>query len=207
MDAVSGDRLRHELFRVLEEVYPEKALRRAYELGALHRLHPSFKDNGWLRQRFEYARDMDSPTAGLYLALLTWRLSAIDTEDFISRLRFPKTMALVIRDTSAIKKQLGQLAKAGLAPSRVYRLLHGRSPLAITANMLASDSPAAQQCIRLYLDRLRYVKPVLNGNDLVEIGLPTGPRISEVLRLLLEARLDGMVHNKQDEVEVVKEML
>ncbi|GAH69683.1 unnamed protein product, partial [marine sediment metagenome] len=56
----------------------------------------------------------------------------------------------------------------------------------------------------LFLTRLRYVKPALNGDDLKIMGIALGPRIKEILNLLHEARLDGKVTSKKDEVELVK---
>jgi len=75
---------------------------------------------------------------------------------------------------------------------------------AIIANSLACDSPVAHQHINLFLTRLRYVKPALNGDDLVRMGIAPGPHIKEILHLLHEARLDGKVTSKKDEEGLVK---
>ncbi len=194
---ISGDRLRHELELALKEDYPEKVLLRAQELGVLRWLHPSLEGDGWLRRKFEQARVLTSPSVGLYLALLAWRLSARDCDEFTARLRFTKTLARTLRDTAVIKAGLEPLADAGLAPSRIYKLLHGYAPTAINASLAASDSPIAQRNIKLYLDKLRYVKLALTGDDLKKMGIAAGPRIKEILDLLLEARLDGRVKDRQ----------
>jgi tRNA nucleotidyltransferase (CCA-adding enzyme) len=104
----------------------------------------------------------------------------------------------------AIKTKLRALANPALNPSGIYRLLHGYSSSAITANSLAGDSNVARQRIQLFLNKLRYVKPVLNGNDLIRMGIAPGPRIKEILQLLHEARLDGKVTSKRGEVELVR---
>ena len=89
-------------------------------------------------------------------------------------------------------------------PSRVYRLLYSYLPLAITANSLASDSPVVSQRIQLVLDKLRYIKPALTGNDLKKMGIAPGPRMKEILQHLHQTRLDGKVTNKQEEMELVE---
>ncbi|MBA7665045.1 A-adding tRNA nucleotidyltransferase [subsurface metagenome] len=206
LDTISGDRIRHELELILREKCPEKVLRRAQELGVLAKLHPALKGNGWLAEKFGQGRQLsspDQPPVGLYLALLTYPLTSDENEHLISRLRLPKLTAQVIRDTASIKAKLPSLANPELTPSRIYRLLHSHSPLAITANSLASDSPIARQHIQLFLDKLRYIKPALTGNDLKRMGIAAGPRIKEILQLLLEARLDGKVTNKKDEEGLV----
>ncbi|MBA7716275.1 hypothetical protein ES703_125344 [subsurface metagenome] len=104
----------------------------------------------------------------------------------------------------AIKTRLPSLANPELTPSDIYRLLHSYSPSAIIANSLAGDSNVAHRHIQVFLSKLRYVKPVLTGDDLIRMGIAPGPRIKEILNLLHEARLDGKVTTKQGEEELVK---
>ena len=207
LDTISGDRIRHELELILKEKYPEKVLRRAEELNALHRLHPALKGNGWLAEKFEQARQLSYPNlppVSLYLALLAYPLTNEESEQVISRLRLPKSLAQTLRDTISLKTKLESLANPELTPSSVYYLLHDCSPPAITANSLACDSPVARQNITLFLNKLRYIKPALNGNDLVRMGIAPGPQMKELLQLLHKARLDGKVTTKQDEEDLVK---
>jgi len=210
LDTISGDRIRHELELILKEEFPEKVIRRAEELNVLHRLHPALKGNGWLAEKFGQMRQLsypNSPPVGLYLALLAYRLTEEESEQLISQLRLPKLLAQILRDTIGIKTKLQSLANPELAPSSVYYLLHNYSPPAITANSLACDSTVARRNINLFLNKLRYVKPALNGNDLVRMGIPPGPRIKEILKLLHEARLDGKVSSKQGEEGLVNSWL
>ena len=161
----------------------------------------------FLAEKFNQARKLsypNPPPLGLYLALLAYRLTDEEIEQLIAKLRLPKSLAQALRDTASIKAKLQLLADPKLTPSSIYRLLHGYSPLAITANSLASDSPIARQHIQLFLDRLRYIKPALTGNDLKRMGIAPGPHIKEILNLLHEARLDGKVTSKRGEEEMVR---
>jgi len=207
LDTISGDRIRHELELILKEKFPEKVLRRAEELKVLAELHPALKGNGWLAEKFVEARQLsypNSPPVGLYLALLGYPLTNEEIEQLISRLRLPKALAQTLQDTISIKTKLQSLANPELTPSSVYYLLHNYSPPAITANSLACDSTMARRNINLFLNRLRYVKPALNGDDLKRMGIAPGPHIKEILKLLHEARLDGKVTSKQGEEELVE---
>ncbi len=207
LETISGDRIRHELELILKEKYPEKVLRRAEELSVLRRLHPALKGNGWLTEKFEQARQLSypsSPPVGLYLALVAYPLTDQESEQLISHLRLPKSLAQTLQDTISIKTKLKSLANPELVPSSIYHLLHNCSQTAITANSLACDSPVAHQNINLFLNRLRYVKPALNGDDLVRMGIAPGTQIKEILHLLHEARLNGKITTKQGEEELVK---
>jgi tRNA nucleotidyltransferase (CCA-adding enzyme) len=207
LDTISGDRIRYELECIFGEERPEKVLRRAEELGVLPKLHPALKGDGWLAKKFEQARQMTSPNPppfGLYLSLMTYCLTGEDNETLISYLRLAKPIAQTLRDSISLKTKLKSLADPGLMPSQIYHLLHGYSASAITANSLASDSAVACRHIQLFLSKLRYVKPALNGDDLVRMGITPSPRIKEILNRLHEARLDSKVKSKQEEVELVK---
>jgi len=207
LDTISSDRIRHELELILKEEFPEKILWRAEELVVLPKLHPALKGDGWLAEKFRQARKISSPNPplpGLYLALLSYHLFKDENEDLISRLRLPKSLTQTLRDTNSIKSKLESLADPKLEPNSVYHLLHGHSPTAITAISLVAYSPVARRHILLFLNKLRYVKSSVTGNDLQKLGVIPGPQMKEILQRLHEAKLDGKVKSKKDEEELVK---
>ena len=207
LNTISGDRIRYELECILQEEYPEKALVRADELGALKKLHPSLKGNSWLEAKFSQARRFcspDRPPLGLYMALLAYRLSEAEKEQLISMLRLTKLATRTLRDSGSLKDELKLLADTRLKPSRIYQKLHGYAAAAVTANLIASESKVAQEHLKLFLDKLRYIKPALNGNDLQKMGIAAGPRIKEILNRLHEARLNGGVTSKKDEERLAR---
>jgi tRNA nucleotidyltransferase (CCA-adding enzyme) len=206
LDTISGDRIRHELDLILKEDEPERAIGRAEELGVLSQLHPSLKGDGWLRKIFAKARQVDMMVSlsALYLCLFIYNLTEKENEEFISRLNFPKTSAQAMQQTLQIKARLHNLANQQLKLSEIYQLLHSYSAQAIQANALASESPIASQHLQLYLTKLRYVKPLLNGDDLKRMGIPAGPQIGELLNKLHKARLNGEVKSRRDEERLVQ---
>jgi tRNA nucleotidyltransferase (CCA-adding enzyme) len=207
LDSISGDRIRYELDCILNEELPEKVLGRAWKLGILKRLSPSLKGDGWLAAKYAAARQMflpHKPPLNLYMALLTYHLTDKEREQFISYLRLSKITTQTIRDGCSIRAKLEELADTELKPSSIYNLLSGYSPEAITVSIIASDLEESRYNMRLYLDKLRFIKPLLSGSDLIEMGIPQGPRVKEVLNKLLNARLDRIVNTKQDEEAVVR---
>jgi tRNA nucleotidyltransferase (CCA-adding enzyme) len=206
LKTISGDRIRHELELVLLEEMPEKALRRAYELDVLMKLHPALKADSWLIESFEKARKYCRTNIvhpELYLALLYYRLNLNDLEYIITYLHLPKETTEILRNTIAIKDKTDELLTPGLAPSEVYNLLHGYHLIAYTANIITASESAAEH-IELYLNVLRHINPALSGEDLKRLGVPQGPRIKEALQKLREARLDGKISSKKAEEEWVR---
>jgi tRNA nucleotidyltransferase (CCA-adding enzyme) len=207
LDTVSGDRIRYELECILNEELPEKVFRRADELGVLKKLSPSLKGDGWLAEKFQQAREASSPNQppiSLYLALLTYNMESEPRDKLISYLKLDKTLARTLHDTAGIKDKIPQLADAKLKPSAIYHLLECCLMQSLVANLIAGDSAIANQNIKLYMEKLRTMKPILTGEDLIKMGIPQGPRIKETLGRLLDARLDGKVKTRRDEEGLVK---
>ncbi|MDO8716622.1 MAG: CCA tRNA nucleotidyltransferase [Dehalococcoidales bacterium] len=207
LDTISGDRIRHELELGLKESAPEKGLSRADKLGALAKIHPDLKYNDWLTEKFQAARQLSEPqlpSVALYMALLTYSLNGSKIADLISYLHLTKPLGETLHASINLKTKLKLLSKPKLRPSRIYELLDGYPITAITANSLATDSPVVRHNIQLFLTKLRYVKPAITGEYLKKQGIPAGPRIKEILRRLLEARLDGKVTSRKSEEELVR---
>ena len=72
--------------------------------------------------------------------------------------------------------------------------------------MAASDSTVGGW-LRFYLDELRHVRPLLNGDDLKALGVREGPAVGLLLTELLDARLDGHVVSVEDEEGLVRRAL
>jgi tRNA nucleotidyltransferase (CCA-adding enzyme) len=207
LETISADRIRYEIECVLSEKYPEKVFSRAEELGVLAALHPQLKGDGALAENFEKARreySPDAPPFDLYLALLAYPLTIEEIEQLISRLNLPKLSAKSLRDTIAIENKMRQLSTPGISPGAIYKLLRDFSPPALEANLLATQSAVASQAIHLFLNKLKDVQVSLTGDDLIQMGIPAGPRIKEMLELLHQARLNGKINTRNDEEELVR---
>jgi tRNA nucleotidyltransferase (CCA-adding enzyme) len=205
---ISGDRIRHELELILKEEHPERALMRAGDLGLLVEVHPALKSHGHLKKMFEKAREVASPpTPAMYFALLTCRFSLPDCEDFIARLKMPGTVSRVIMDTARLREQMPSLDAPDLPPSAVCELLRQYSPTSILACAVAADSALVQERLNLYLTRWRHVRTALDGSALQKLGVPSGPKLGELLKALHGAKLDGKIESQVDEIELVQRWL
>lgn len=206
LDTISGDRLSHELELILKEDCPERVLLRAEKLGVLSKLQPSLKGDGWLSQKFGQVRRLDrriSPVP-IYLCLLVYSLSQKETGQPIARLNFPKGSAQAMRHALKLKAQLDKLDNPKLKPGEIYGALHSYTTQAIRANLVAAESQIARQHLKLYLSKLYYVKPLLNGDDLKKMGVPEGPQMGKLLNALHQAKLNGEVTTRAEEEKLVR---
>jgi tRNA nucleotidyltransferase (CCA-adding enzyme) len=194
---LSGDRVRHEVDRILQELRPLPVLLRAEELEILQAIHPALRAShlhdliGW----------QAPPLA--WLAALAWALASGAAESVAARLNAPSDWSRVIDDTTTLVDRLGELEADGLLPSTVCALLDGLSPDALAAG-IALAPPSASDRIRRYLEEWWTVAPLLRGNDLLGLGVPAGPAIGEALRALRRARLDGLTGSREDEEQLAR---
>ena len=200
LDTVSGDRLRHELGRILAETQPGPPLLRAVELGILAGIHPAWGyGDGWqhwaesgpeIIRETGLSRHFEELT---WLAALAYPLAARDGEGLIGRLNMPKAWAAVVRDTIGLRQQEAAVAEYALLPSQLCGLLEGFSPAAVAAVAGLTDSAMASQALRRYLADLRHIAAALKGDDLLAMGVPPGPPVGDGLAQLRAARQDGRV--------------
>ena len=55
-----------------------------------------------------------------------------------------------------------------------------------------------------FLNILRHTKTSLTGNDLLQMGIKKSPLIGSILDSIRNARLNGSVTNKRQEIDFVK---
>lgn len=224
LQRVSGERLRHELELILVERSPGMAVRRLGELGVLRCLEPGLEYDEWLARKVESSvawhqnqASTPQPEAeramvrieqrDLLLALLTYRLDKGQLDRFLTRLRFGLEARKFLTEVHELRTLAHRLDKQELKPSRVYRLLEGYSPAAVAAFCLALDSEVARQHVRLYLERLRWVRTLVGGEFLKGLGVQPGPLYGRVLDRLLFARLDGRIQTLREEEAMARRLV
>jgi tRNA nucleotidyltransferase (CCA-adding enzyme) len=201
LDAISGDRIRHELELILKEERPDLAIKRLENLGVLARISPALKSDVLTAETFGKARRLGKPAwlPSLYFCLLVYASSENNVEQLLTRLNMPARLSKAIRDTLRLRTRLRLLDKPGLKRSDIYALLREYDVLAVQTNAIASDSPTVHRNLRLFLTKLRHVKTSLDGEELKELGVPPGPQMGDILRMLHKAKLDGDVCTRADE--------
>ena len=199
---ISGARLRDEFVRVLSEGRAVSILEMLNNLGALQAIHRSITLDacGLAALRRAAADYADTPT--LLLSILAYDMTSADKADFIRRLRLPSRLAQIITDTGLAKSRVRHDPSSDvLSRSEIYMRLRALDETAVLGCSLREENSIVGRRLTLYLDELRYIKPVLDGDDLIALGVPQGRLIGELLNDLLKARLDGQVKTRQDEID------
>lgn len=204
LDAISGVRLFHELEHIFCEDKPSAALDLANRLGIMDAVLPNLMaDTGSLTAVRRLDGALQENRSALILALLAYYAPERQHEALISRLSLDSYRASVVRSVRELKQRMTELSRTDLRRSQIHRMLSPYDHTAIDGCVIATTGTLVSERLRLFLTVLRHEKPILNGNDLMSMGVPQSPRIGELLNLLLNARLDGEIATRQDEVDFI----
>ncbi len=80
-------------------------------------------------------------------------------------------------------------------------------PLELVLYIAARGSPVVEGAVRLYIEELMDVRPILTGRELKGLGLAEGPRMGEILRLVFREKLEGRLQTLEDELRFVKDLI
>ncbi len=203
LSAISPDRVRHEIERIFREQRAGAMIEMAGRLGVLAAIHPALRAEPVTLQAIESDPQNHARRAELLLGSMVQSVADCDMEAVVQRLNLNADWARLVRDVATVRTRLPELEDENLTRSRVYRLLHGLHLHAVESCAMAASNPKVEGWLRLYVDELRHVRPLLNGDDLIAQGVQEGPAVGQMLTELLEARLDGHVVSVEDEEGLV----
>jgi tRNA nucleotidyltransferase (CCA-adding enzyme) len=224
LDTLGGERLQNELVQIMREKEPYAAIWRMSALGLLPFIHPALKlvpatdrvlqETGQVMAWFRllYLEDR-CESWQVYLLALCDGLKSDEFRDAAARLAIPGRLAallcsqrhLVLTTLNAIKRRLKQAA--GVRNSELYVWFGGFTLEMLLYLAARASSEKVRRFVSLYLTRLRSVVPLLDGEDLRGFGLEPGPLFRRIKERLLQARLDGEVNSRDEEVALARSMV
>jgi len=193
---LSPDRIRHELWLILEEKQPEHALRRLHELGILPFVLPMLQWDERITDQLECLKAAGkSEPDELLCALMWYPMPFVHTKSRLDRiaktLGLPRSLHERLLTLYDLRHQQTTIMKADLSHSELYGLLHKKDRDALELLAILTEQDALRQRLRLFLDDLRHRKKMISGQDLRHSGLPPGPSYKAILDLIHQAVLDG----------------
>ena len=71
--------------------------------------------------------------------------------------------------------------------------------------MALSKKQDIKKAISNFYTHQRNIKPYIKGRDLLKIGIHSGPVFSTILNQVLNAKLDGLLKTKKEEIQFATE--
>ncbi|MEF9475867.1 MAG: CBS domain-containing protein [Candidatus Mariimomonas ferrooxydans] len=214
---LSGSRLYDELNLLFLEAEPLKAIKRLSELDLLKFIHPHLVFTKELEETFEALQETfawfkllfleeDINKAHLFLIALFEGLRTVqEREKALLRLSVPPKAGMEILESIDKSKTTPlKLQDTSWKEKDIYYALQPLSMQAILFTIAKARDKRQKKAISLYLTTLRNIKPALTGKDLKAMGYQPGPLFNKILRAVLDAKLDGKIKSREDEVRLVK---
>lgn len=205
-------RLKAELKYILQTPYWQSALQLLNKLGALQCIHPTLKlDKSLLQQLRLLERCLGIFDSQETLIHWEMRLEALIAHlepqyrgKVAKNLHFSEDAIKRLENLDKAQTEVMQLLATCQRPSQVVQLLQKYDlPMLI---LIALPSPRnIRKQIWDYLTVLANVQPIINGNDLKQLGYKPGKKYRQILDDLLAATLDGMVKNREEAEEFLSQ--
>lgn len=204
LDRLTGKRLWNELRNILEEEHPIPAMRLMQQYGLFQFIHPRVELDAFLLDLLYQVQsvlswfqlDFHNERPAQWLLYLMALVEKLDKEE---RLEVAKKFQLtgeaqeiLCTFKSDSKDIFSRLREPHQKPSSLYFALV-EYPIEVLLYSLArlSEEPIRRQ-ISHFLRDLRFAKLAINGDDLLKLGVPQGPKIREGLDRVMAAVLDGL---------------
>lgn len=197
--AVGGERLRRELELMIQEPCAGNAFEMCAREGILAATHSALSWDAGRSVALARPVPDDIARTAYAFALLSVGASASEADSIVERLKLTRQQATAVRGLASIGDIAPMLRRPDVKPSGVVVLLDRFPTAAILAFSAATDDAVAGQLALRYVDEWRHIKPLLNGDDIIEIGVPSGPQVHRGLQLIRAARLDGWASDRDDE--------
>lgn len=219
LEKVSKERLYDEIrLALLEEKAPE-ILIRYFELQLAPLLFPGVRYSEKVAKRLTSVREMIAwagrnwpdaavlPSA-LYLAALMLELPFQEARHLCRRLRLPRNERerVLAAVEAVLPLQARLLAPELLKNSELYRLFDGHPAEVLLLLQAENSSRRVWESASLYWEKLRHIRPEVGGRDLLADGFLPRPVFQEVLLALKDARLDGLVLNREEELSLARKL-
>jgi tRNA nucleotidyltransferase (CCA-adding enzyme) len=214
---LSGRRVFAELRHILEEENPLAATTRLNEYNLLSVIHPSIVLNQGMISLFNSVKKVLSWHDLLFLEepYMKWALYFLvlirfcdkkTTSEICQRIEIaPRYRPIFCKERFEADNCISWLERNLSAKnSAIYQRLSVFKIELILYMMAATKNEMAKRSISNYFTNLRHIHTSIKGGDLKKMGLEPGPIYREILEAVLEAKLNGRLKTRTDELSFVR---
>jgi len=219
LEKVQPQRLRDELTLLLKEERPLKPLIRIQELVrfnfiktglSLSKKTLSFLKSiesqiNWFKKKYPRRRQLDSWLT--YFIGLTGDLSIKNIKLICKKFAFRRgEEKRMLAYKKITPKFIKELSRHKVKPSRVFSLLEPLSYEVIISLKAKYRNPVLRKRIEDFFEIYNGMRIHVSGEDLRALGLEPGPLYQKIFRRVLNAKLNGRVTTKNEELELIRKI-
>jgi len=193
---LSGVRITNELVKIYSEKSANSILDLMDQFEVLGHIHPGFPKGSEFSKRKKLLTDIRIPTPEPVLYILISLIQTDQRMDLIKRLDLGNKLSKFGRDLNRI-----ELIEAGSSRSEIYKQLREVSEIAISV----ADAYVSKELrgnLELFANELKTIRLCIDGDDLMGIGVPHGPKIGDILSKILTHMINSGPLSKSDQIHM-----
>lgn len=197
-------RVRHEFEMSFREESAAQALQRLLDLGVLSEVHPALSWNNNLTEALKRLPGSEnrqlaiSSDFSLQYGVWLGSLEPGQTSGIIDRLALPGTVQSIVKSVQNILTL--NPAETLHLPHLRWRRFNKTEPAVFYILLALYPETALADYIHIYLDKEREKDLIVNGQDLIALGLQPGPAFQTILEQVNNAWLDGEITTREQAV-------
>jgi tRNA nucleotidyltransferase (CCA-adding enzyme) len=143
----------------------------------------------------------------VYLLILTRQTDKQISDEVCKRLELPPRYSKIFcNDRFEADKCIYWLEQnLPIANSLLYKRLWEFRTELILYIMAASEQEKVKKAISHFFTKLRYIHTSIKGDDLIQMGLKPGPIFREIFEAVRDAKLDGAIRDRDDEIHFAEQ--
>jgi len=213
LDGIASHRIFAEFKLILKEPDPLRIINRMNELQLLKFIHPDIQLTLQAQDILEEIREVIVWYHLLYLEepFEPWKIywygltGALDVDTFNRLTRDMDITQKTPHMGGGGEMLLDALFKFDGTNYQLYTLLLAYDTETLLYLMAKARSEKMKRLISFYFTRLKGTKILIDGKDLLQMGLKSGPVFKKIFDRLLEARLNNLLKTRDDEIRFVKD--
>lgn len=211
-----GIRVLSELKQIFEEPDPILSIKTIQKYGLEKIIHKDLKFTPKLYKNLKSINqiltwhyllyvDEKYPKWAIYFMILFHHCSRKTSEQICKKLQMPITEQNVVLEKRyhAQKKLIKIESPYFDKKKKLYKTLINFQVEYILFMMAIAKKEKTKKAISYFYTHQRNIKPLINGKDLIKIGLVPGPIFGTIFKLILDAKLDGKLETKEKELSFV----
>ncbi len=193
---LSGVRITNELVKIYSEKSTNSILDLMDQFEVLGHIHPGFPKGPEFSKRKKLLTDISIPTSELVLYILISLIQTDQRMDLIKRLDLGNKLSKFGRDLNRI-----ELIEVSSSRTKIYKQLTEVSEIAISVAD-AYVSKELRRNLKLFTNELKTISLCIDGEDLMGIGIPHGPKIGDILSKILTHMINSGPLSKPDQIRM-----
>lgn len=227
---LSGSRVFSEIKQILDEENPIPAIEQIKEYQLDRVIHIEFSIDKETIAVLESVKktlawhdllylDVEYLRWAVYFMVMLKRTPIRVCEEICDKFQLPpRQKSIVVRERFRADERLYLIEKSMsdknfneksqlFKNSDLYNLMSAFKTEHILYMMAASKKEEVRKSISWFYTQLKDVSVSIRGKDLLAMGIKPGPAYKNIIQSVLEAKLDGKLKSREDELEFVQNML